>query len=643
MTPAFGTARVSVSPGTASTTSDSQAPIEPPLDWTPPATPVDSASMDTGSVDTGSIEIGSGDTASVDIIEQPRERDRERKPSPRVRRLKAFLESLDLTMYHISQVTARTPFGKGTRAHIRDAFYAELDSGQTPDIHQVAALAKITGHRFIDWLALFGYHVGDLLKLQLEFLTERTVLLPNVLYDPLVSVPWVRRLDPHADLDHTQPLAMLIDAMGYEPIGALDKLNRKRYLYARIGKRDDMLRSRLAAGSVVRVDPTQTTVAPVGTHHRPIYLVQHLGGLCCCYVERLDEHHIVLLPDDGASHFMRCRVGAEAVILGTVDTELRPLLAQPADVPAGPREKYQGSHRMRLFESLPDVQQGPGAFARLSRERLGICFREAQAMTRALAKRFEDKHYNVALGSLSDAETQNILPRHIPKILSLCAVYGMDMWQYLRAGSVPVDDLHGAPIPPQYLSDEEAPINAVPLMPSTPTSEATITATEMIMNRLGEIPFFLLRYMGDLIGQEQLSLDDVYVWGQRERALHPMLQGAILLIVNRRQRRVPDARMRLSLSQRPLFLIRTPSGQLLAGMCAVDGDVLLVQPHNASRTPVLSFQARDVEVIGRISAVLRTIHSNGNGVSAEKNAEKNQEKMQLAAAAAESRAAEARP
>ena len=161
-----------------------------------------------------------------------------------------------------------------------------------------------------------------------------------------------------------------------------------------------------------------------------------------------------------------------------------------------------------------------------------------------------------------------------------------------------------------------------------------MTATEMIMNRLGEIPFFLLRYMSDLIGQEQLSLDDVYVWGQRERALHPLLQGAILLIVNRRQRRVPDARMRLSLSQRPLFLIRTPTGQLLAGMCAVDGEVLLVQPHNASRTPVLSFQARDVEVIGRISAVLRSIHANGNGNGAA-------EKLHAAEAAA--RVAEARP
>src|SRR5262249_17469644 len=144
----------------------------------------------------------------VDIPPSPGARERDRKPSSRVRRLKSFLESLDLTMYHVSQVTARPPFGKGTRAHIRDAFYAELDSGQTPDLPQVAALAKITGHRFIDWLALFGYHVADVLKLQLEFLTDRTVLLPNVLYDPLVMMPWVRRLDPHADLDHTQPLAM---------------------------------------------------------------------------------------------------------------------------------------------------------------------------------------------------------------------------------------------------------------------------------------------------------------------------------------------------------------------------------------------------------------------------------------------------
>src|SRR6476469_7545084 len=79
-------------------------------------------------------------------------------------RLKAFLGSLNKTLYQISQSTAKAPFGKGTRAHIRDAFYAEIESGQTPDIHQIAALAKLTGYRLADWLVLFGYSVNNILS-----------------------------------------------------------------------------------------------------------------------------------------------------------------------------------------------------------------------------------------------------------------------------------------------------------------------------------------------------------------------------------------------------------------------------------------------------------------------------------------------
>jgi hypothetical protein len=531
------------------------------------------------------------------------------------RRLKAFLRSLDMTVYQISQATARPPFGKGTRAHIRDAFYAEIESGQTPDIHQIAALAKLTGYRFVDWLALFGYRVDEVLRLQLELQTERTVVLPSTIYDPLVMLPWIRRMDTSIDLDRTQPLASLIDAIAYEPIGGLDRLNRRRYIYARVGRRDDMVRSRLAAGSIVRVDPSHTSVAPVGGP-RPVYLVQHLGGLCCCYVEKLDDQHIILLPDDGASRVMRCRVGVEATILGTVDLELRSMQTVTHEPTAMPREKCQNSHRLRPFDATADLSAGPGAYARTARERIGVCFREAQMMTRQLAARFDDKNYNVALGSLSDAETQNLLPRHIPKIFSLCIAYSMDFWQYLRAGGVAVDELKGAAIPPQFLRDDEDALDGARIVPAPPGSDETLQAMENVTGRIGEVPFFLLRSMGMLVGQEQLSLDDVYVWGQRERALHPLLHGAVVLIVNRRQRRVPDARMRLSPTQRPLFLIRTPTGQLVAGMCALDGEVLLVHPHNTARAPVLTFHAQDVEVIGRIGAVLRQIAGNGNGESA---------------------------
>jgi hypothetical protein len=530
-----------------------------------------------------------------------------------VRRLKALLKELNITVYQLSQLTSRPPFGKGTRSHIRDAFYAELESGQTPDIHQVAALARITGYRFIDWMTLFGYDVSALLSLQLRFHGERTVLLPTAVYDPLAMLPWVRRIDTTVELDRAQPLDALIDAIGYEPIGALERLNRRHYLYARVGRRDDMVRSRLAAGSIVRVDPSQTTVAPVGGLHRPIYLVQHLGGLSCCYVEQLDDDHVVLLPDDGATRVMRCRLGVEAVVLGTVDTELRRLPCGPDEAPPPPREKLQAPHRLHLFDPDAERRAGPGGFARIARERVGICFREAQTITRHLARLYDDKNYNVALGSLSDAETQNLLPRHIPKILSLCVVYGMDLWQYLRAGGVPVDELNGRPIPPQFLSDDPRTPDAARVPSTAVESSSTMAqATETIVSRLGDVPFFLLSSMTQVIGQDPLTLDDVFLWGPRERPLHPMLAGAVLLVVNRRQRRVPDAGVRQPSTHRLLYLIRLPSGQLVAGMCALDGDVLMVQPHNMARTPVLAYHTRDVEVVGRITAVVRST-SNGNG------------------------------
>jgi hypothetical protein len=521
------------------------------------------------------------------------------------RRLKAFLRSLDMTVYQISQATARAPFGKGTCAYIRDAFYAEIESGQTPDIHQLAALAKLTGYRLVDWLALFGYHVDDIPRLQLELHTKRTVLLPSTIYDPLVPLPWIRRFDTRVDLDLTQPLVTVIDAMGCAPIGLLDSLNQRRFLYARVGRRDDMMRPRLAAGSIVRVDPAKTAIAHTGGPS-PVYLVEHRGGLCCCYAEMQDQQHVILLPDDGGSRVMRFRKGTEVRILGTVDLEFRPVQAMLPEMSPLRREERQSNHRLRPLDPVAERNGGAGEYARTTRERTGLRFREAQRMTHQLASRFEDRRYSVALGSLSDTETKDVLPRHIPKIFSLCVAYNMDLWQYLRAGGVPVDELNGERIPRQFLYDEDGHPDAVELAPMISGLEAA-EAMNVVTERLGEVPFFFLRSAGTIIGQKQLSLDDVYVWGRREPVLHPLLQGAMLLIVNRRQRCVPDARSRLSSPKGTLFLIRTRAGRFLAGMSALDGNVVLVRPHTTSRAPVMTFPAHDVEVMGRISAVLRTI------------------------------------
>lgn len=525
------------------------------------------------------------------------------------RRLKAFLRSLDMTVYQISQVTSRPPFGKGTRAYIRDALYAEIESGQTPDIHQLAALAKITGYRLVDWLSLFGYQVHEISRLQLELHTEHTIVLPSTIYDPLVLTPWIRKFDPGIDLERTQSLVNVIDTMAHAPLGALDRSNRRRFLYARVGRRDDMLRPRLAAGSIVRVDPACTTVEPPGGP-RSMYLVQHHSGLLCCYVELQDDRHVILLPDELSSRVMRCRLGTEVNILGKIDLELRHLQTALPNLSKPLREERHNGHA-RLANTATERCVGAGIYARTMRERIGLSFREAQTMTHQIAAYFDDSRYRIALGSLSDAETYEGLPRHISKIISLCIAYGMDLWQYLRAGGVAVDELDGAAIPRQFLEDEEATVDRSPLTttPGGCPGSNHNEATKFVVEQLGEMPFFLLPSAGSIIGQDQLSLDDVYIWGRREPVLHPLLHRALVLLVNRRQRRVQDARAHASTAERPLFLVRTPDRRYLAGMCAVDGGTLLVRPHSASRMPVLSYPARDVVVIGRISAVLRMTDS----------------------------------
>ena len=517
------------------------------------------------------------------------------------RRLKAFLHSLGMTVYQISQLTSRPPFGKGTRAYIRDAFYAEIESGQTPDIHQLAALARLTGYSLVDWLAMFGYHVDDILRLQLQLHTEHTIVLPSTIYDPLVLTPWIRRFDAPVDLDRTQALVSVIEAMRHAPLGTLDQFNRRRFLYARVGRRDDMMRPRLVPGSIVRVDPTRTTLEPPGGP-RSMYLVQHLGGLSCCYVEFQADQHVILLPDEVSPRVMRCRLGTEAVVLGAIDLELRQLQATFPNLSKPPREERHNGHA-RL--PIAKRKQGAGVYARTTREQIGVSFREAQTITNRIAVHFDDKRYKIALGSLSDAETYDELPRHISKIFSMCIAYSMDLWQYLRAGGVPVDELNGAAIPRQFLNDEEPAVDSGQPTPMVLGSNQN-EATEYVIERLGEVPFFLLPSVGSIIRQEQLSLDDVYIWGKREPVLHPLLDGVLMVVVNRRQRRVPDARAHLSAAEQPLFLIRAADKSYQAGTCVIDDGMMLVRPYSKSRMPVLAYPARDIVVIGRISAVLRT-------------------------------------
>lgn len=120
-----------------------------------------------------------------------------------------------------------------------------------------------------------------------------------------------------------------------------------------------------------------------------------------------------------------------------------------------------------------------------------------------------------------------------------------------------------------------------------------------------EISDLLLEVGSILLGREPLSLDhDLYIFGHREERLHPVLADALLLVVDRRRRRIEPAYGQ-KLKQRPLFLIEKDDGRYVCGLCSVDGETLVIEPHPDIPTRSQRLRKEDSTPVGQVVAVVR--------------------------------------
>ncbi len=202
----------------------------------------------------------------------------------------------------------------------------------------------------------------------------------------------------------------------------------------------------LVPGRIARVDRYYTQRVR-GIHHvslgRLLWLVEQPSGLTCCRLQWIDDRQIVLLPSRPPWGRWPLRLPTEARILGLVDTDFLPLeparlqaRTGPSDFPPLSPARYRREERMRFSDLL-----------RISRGRAGLTFRAAHRLTRSVAQILGNREYAIALGMLSDYEALGRLPRHIAKIVSLCAVYCMDFRELMAAAGVDVDDSAKLPLP----------------------------------------------------------------------------------------------------------------------------------------------------------------------------------------------------
>jgi hypothetical protein len=528
------------------------------------------------------------------------------KPEDIVSRLRRVLATRGLSLYKLSRESARI-FGRSSPYFVPELLYSSLAGGTLgPSIHQFVALSRISNYRLSDWLALFGVTLDDIPRLQMLFPRRRSVLLDASVYDENEWVPWFAPRSASAARSAIAPLSEVLKPAARLRAGQLLALNRRQFQYAKVGREDFFAFPDLAPDSIARIDGRGATSLASTLTSSPsdrIFAVETASGLACGRLRRIGRNQLALCSTSRQAQELT--LGRDAEILGVIDVEIRPMAsARPTGV---------SSERGKREISAPTILKGPasnlGQLIRACRMRVGLSFREASAMSRSIATVLGDRACFLSLGALSDYDRLSAPPRQVQKILSLCILYCIGFWDFLRAAGLALSSLGHDPMP-----DELCGRHADNLPPSPEDHQDTRPVHHMgtdylsaLIDELEEIPLFLRRSLREITGLPHPSLLDFFSVGSEQAVADPRFANAKLIAVNRRLKKPIDSPPTAPREPSMYMLVKRDGGYL-CGACRLDrGTLTLVRPAARPVAPAEAESRVDAEIVGQVTAVLRRL------------------------------------
>jgi hypothetical protein len=244
-----------------------------------------------------------------------------------------------------------------------------------------------------------------------------------------------------------------------------------------------------------------------------------------------------------------------------------------------------------------------GGLIRSCRLRSGLEFREATRISKQIAEELADTRYFITPNSLFGYERLDTPPRHIHKIVSLCIIYGISFWDFLRSAGMNLEQLGQEPVPEDLLA--QVPSRKLRRPPREEDDPFPISVFPETL--FEEIPLFLRSSLPGLVGLPHFSIRDVF-WTRGSRLLlHPLLANSCFVIVNRRMKRPVQSRLSKPW-ENPLCLILMRSGDYVCSPCVVRNGVLNLHPHPDSSVPSMTLRNRDeAEIIGQLVAIIRKL------------------------------------
>src|SRR5271154_5536007 len=146
-------------------------------------------------------------------------------------RVRQILATRGLTLYQVSKRSAEI-FGRSSLYFIPQRLYHELAIGMlSPNLHQLSALSRISNYRLSDWLAVFGFPLDNIPKLQSIVPWRRTVLLDSSVYDLEQWIPWFAEQVSESPRSAIAPLGKFVKRGLPVRAKELLALGKKRFLY----------------------------------------------------------------------------------------------------------------------------------------------------------------------------------------------------------------------------------------------------------------------------------------------------------------------------------------------------------------------------------------------------------------------------
>ena len=464
-------------------------------------------------------------------------------------------------------------------------------------------MSAISGYRLPDLLALFGFSAEEIPRLQLALLGKRTVLLDPIHY--LKAPEFLCTLPRGWAVDSVCPLFHLLRTIEVRRTRSQLRPRSNSYLYARVGREDAYAFPDLLVGSLVRIDPRRPErylPTRIGRASKTLFLVEHARGLVCCRLRRIDSKRFVPYAYDMPYAQVPLELGRDARLRGVVDMELRRIgRSEFPEIPAALANFWKP-------EPLSSVERAGelGSWIRTSRIRSGLHFREASLQTAHIANLMRDLRYFIATGSLSDYEATNRPPRHIHKILSLCALYGLEFQTFLEKAGLPLGELGQDPFPDDLWPRQAA---GSPLPAPSPRDQLLSGSVSLrsLVERLSPLPQFLPAALSQATGLSTPSVHDVFWLGGSRTSIHSRLQRTLFVLVDRRKKR-PRGESQKPSSEHSLYVLMKRDGTFLCGHCTSKGPNLLVHPFSDGLSEPARFRNRvDAEIVGQVVAIVRRL------------------------------------